>query len=385
MYDGDGDAVLMLEELESCCKTSSKKGSSLTDEGRQTFVEILLTFLGNPRTLFLKVAEQAFSVFASDITSNGLDSLIEILNTEENVAGQQALFAQGNDEMEEEDEGSDDPEDASDVEMVDGSGDSEIDESESHKSGSDEENDSSDDSSSDAESDGQDESDDEELQQFNALLAETLKTSNVVPGEDDDSSDDEDMDDEQMMALDPHLIKIFKQRSQVASKKKEREGAKQTVVQFKSRVLDLLSIYIEKQHSSPLALKLVLPLLQRIRPSGNKQIADKSYKLLKNYVGARKAGLPKPEEIDTVWELLEAIHAEAKMGSGSGLHANACSSASVYVAKVLVSLSKENYSRIVDVYAESQKEWFMDRKSTVQPSLFTEFQNWSTQTRKQGK
>jgi hypothetical protein len=377
VYDGDGDAVLMLEELESCRVSSSKKASSLTAEGRDTFVEILLTFLGNPRTLFLKVAEQAFSVFASDLTADGLHSLIDILNTEENLAGQQALFEQGNDEIEED---GDDPEDASDVEMISGE---DASEDGSASDSSDEEgNDSSDDGDSGEQSEPED---DEELARFDAMLAETLKTKAAAAGMPEESSDDEDMDDEQMMALDPHLVKIFKERSKITSKKKERVGAKQTVVYFKSRVLDLLAIYVEKEHSNPLALDLILPLLQRIRPNGNKQIADKSFKLLKTYVGAKKKALPKPEEDDSVWELLSAIHEEAKLGGGSTLHTTACSSASVFAAKVLVALNKENYARVADVYASSQKEWFMDRKSAVQPSLFTEFQNWSIQTRKQGK
>ncbi|KAF2204935.1 hypothetical protein GQ43DRAFT_453433 [Delitschia confertaspora ATCC 74209] len=375
VYDGDADAVLMLEELEAFRK-SSKKGS--TGEGSDNFVEIILTFLGNPRTLFLKVAEQAFSVFVPNITSDGLQSLLDILATEENIAGQQALFAQGDEEAIEAD-GSDDDEDASDVEMIDGeSGDSEEEGSEDNGS---------DDASSEEDSgDESGEEDPEELARFDALLAQTLQTSKPAAGMiPDNSSDDEDMDDEQMMALDPHLVKIFQERAKVTSKKKEREGAKQTVVQFKSRVLDLLAIFVEKQQSSPLALEIVVPLIQRVRPSTNKQIADKSYKILKSYFGGKKAALPVPEEENTVWQMLQDIHEEAKLGGGSTLHANACSSASVYTAKVLVSLNKKNYVKVVDVYAESQKEWFMDKKSAVQPSLFTEFQNWSTQTRKQGK
>jgi DNA polymerase phi len=39
----------------------------------------------------------------------------------------------------------------------------------------------------------------------------------------------------------------------------------------------------------------------------------------------------------------------------------------------------------VDVYAETQKQWFADKKSSLQPALFTSFQNWSLNARQQGK
>ena len=67
------------------------------------------------------------------------------------------------------------------------------------------------------------------------------------------------------------------------------------------------------------------------------------------------------------------------------MHADACSSASLHVVKVLVGLDKGNYAGIVDVYAETQKQWFTDKKSPLQPVLFTQFQNWSLNARQQGK
>jgi DNA polymerase phi len=44
-----------------------------------------------------------------------------------------------------------------------------------------------------------------------------------------------------------------------------------------------------------------------------------------------------------------------------------------------------NYEGVVDVYAESQKKWFAERKSALQPVLFTAFQNWSLNARVQNK
>ncbi|KAI0592291.1 dna polymerase protein [Pyrenophora tritici-repentis] len=306
-YNGEGDAVMMLDDLDASYKAFeasrkvSKKKKTSTSDGQNAFVEIVLSFSGNTRTLFRRIGEEAFSIFASEITAEGL-----------------------------------------------------------------------------------------QLTQFNNMLAMTLQTSKPDVNCDaaEDTSDESDMDDEQMMALDPHLSKIFKERSKTTSKKKEREDAKQNVVQFKSRVLDLLAVYLEKQYSNPLTLHVLLPVLRRTRANANKQTADKASKILKTFLDTRtkrKAPLPKPERIEEVWDLLKGIHEEAKLGNGAKVHADACASASLHVVKVLIGLDKGNYAGVVDVYAETQKEWFADKKSRLQPVLFTQFQNWSLNARQQGK
>lgn len=381
VYNGEGDAVMMLEDLDASRKAMLKKNKSSANQGSDIFVEIILSFLGNPRTLFRKIGEEALSIFASEISAEGLSSLTDILDTEENLEGQKELFNQADDDADEggsEDGSSED----SDVEMVDDN---------------DEDQDSADasesESASDEDSDGSDEDeseDDAELTQFNNLLALTLQTSKPnVDGEvADETSDESDMDDEQMMALDPHLSQIFKQRSKTTSKKKDREDAKQNVVQFKARVLDLLAIYLDKQYSNPLSLEVLLPVMRRTRANANKQLAEKASKMLKAFFDSRtkhKAPLPRSDNVDAVWEILRGVHEEAKLGGGAKIHADACSGASLHIVKVLVGLDKGNYSGVVDVYAETQKQWFSEKKSALQPVLFTAFQNWSLNARQQAK
>lgn len=391
VYNGEGDAIMMLDDLdasykafESSRKASSKKQKSSESDGQNAFVEIVLSFSGNTRTLFRRIGEEAFSIFASEISADGLQSLTDILDTEENLEGQRELFNQGDEDMEEDgssdgDDDDDEDEEDSDVEMIDGEGSDDASDSDSSDS----------DSGSDGSSD-EDSGDDAELTQFDNMLAMTLQTSkpNVNGDAAEETSDESDMDDEQMMALDPHLSKIFKERSKTTSKKKEREDAKQNVVQFKSRVLDLLAIYMEKQYSNPLTLNVLLPVLRRTRANANKQIADKAAKMLKAFFDTRtkrKAPLPKPENTEPVWELLRGIHEEAKLGNGAKVHADACGSASLHVVKVLVGMDRANYAAVVDIYAETQKQWFADKKSPLQPVLFTQFQNWSINARQQGK
>ncbi|KAF2012208.1 hypothetical protein BU24DRAFT_352794 [Aaosphaeria arxii CBS 175.79] len=365
VFEGDTDAVMLLEELDAARKSLDTK-SKTSSEDQSPFVEIILSFLGNPRVLFRNIAQDAFGVFAADITAEGLQSLTELLDTPENENGQKELFAQGDEDAEEAGSGSeDDDEDASDVEMVDGEDKAE--------------NDSADDSDSDS---ADADEDDEELTAFDNLLAQTLQTSraNVDPDAQDDSSEESDMDDDQMMALDPHLAKIFKERSKVTNKKKQRQDAKQTVVQFKSRVLDLLSIYLEKQYSNPLSIEVLLPLLRRIRTGANNPLTKKIDGVVKAYTVTRKnrkTPLPTPTDVYHVWKTLDSIHEEMKLG-GSSIHATACSNASLHLVKILVKLDKANYAKVVDVYAAIQKEWFMEKKSKIHPVLFTAFQTWST-------
>ncbi|KAF2635788.1 hypothetical protein P280DRAFT_522720 [Massarina eburnea CBS 473.64] len=372
IYNGDTDAVMMLDDIDASRKAvlNSAKGSAT--DGQDGFVEILLSFLGNPRTLFHKIANEAFATFASELSPGGLQSLTDILNTEETLEGQKQLFAQ-NDEVEEADEmdSDEDLEDASDVEMTGGG--SESGSSSDGDSGSEDADDSSE--------------EDEELTQFNNMLALTLQTSkpktNGEEGEaDEETSDDSDMDDEQMMALDPHLSSIFKQRSQITGKK-ERKNAKDNMVQFKSRVLDLLAIFLDKQYSNDLTLDVLIPVVRLTRASANKQLSDKGSKLLKTTFDThtkQKTPLPRPADVKSAVEVLRSLHEEARLGGGAMVHANVCSAASLHLVRVLVGLDRENYGRVADVYMESQKQWFKE-ESSMQPVLFSQFLNWSVQYR----
>jgi DNA polymerase phi len=365
---------MMLEDLETSSTAMLETPDDSAVHAQDGFVEILLSFLGNPRTLFHKIAIEAFATFASELSLDGLHSLTGVLDTEESLEGQKQLFAQDDNEFAEEEEKESD-EDGSDVEMIDNE----------HSGSEREEGNGSEEEPSSENSGTEDESDDEELIQFNNMLAMTLQTSKPsANGEvQDDTSDESDMDDEQMMALDPHLSNIFKQRSQITGKK-ERENAKHNMVQFKSRVLDLLAVFLDKEYSNSLTLEALLPMLRLTRATANKQLSEKSVKLLKSTFETHtknKTVLPAPDDVDSVLGILKGIHGEAKLGGGAMVHANACSTASLHLVRVLVRLNKENYGKVVDVYAETQKEWFTDKKSPLQLVLFTQFLNWSVQFR----
>lgn len=353
----------MLDELAFCYskfwgdKKSKKEDRS---DASNALVEILLSFASKPSKLFRRMSEQVFGVFADQITADGLQSLISVIEVKENLAGQQEMFDQQDDDEDEEMEDVDSLD--SDVEVID------VD-------------DADEDDSDDDEEEEEEEEDEEELAAFDAKLAEALGTHH--PG-DDDSDSDADMNDDEMEAVDEMLVKVFKARQQATTKKKDKQDAKETMTNFKNRVLDLLEIYVKKCHTSVLALDLILPLLRLTRKSTVKQISQRASEVLREYTRLCKGNaIPSlasgdDEEEDTiepVWDLLRAVHKEA-MISGPAAHSSAASQASIFLVKVLVAQDKQNISQIVDIYAETRKAQMLSNKCHVQPGFFTDWNNW---------
>lgn len=233
----------------------------------------------------------------------------------------------------------------------------------------------------------EDDGDDEEVAAFEAKLAEALGTHRGDQDLNEQSSgdSDEDMNDDEMEGLDNQLAKVFQARNEALGKKKDKKDAKENMANFKNRVLDLLEIYVKKCHSKYLALDLLLPLLRLTRRSSVKQISNKANSVLREYTRLCKgSAIPSLESTEAVWELLKAIHKEAAH-SGPPAHASGCSQASLLVVKVLVTHDKKAIADVVDVYAATRKEQLLSKKCHVQPSFFTDWNNWCVNTSKQVK
>jgi DNA polymerase phi len=80
VYNGDADAVSMLEELDFCFSKifTDKKSKEETADASDALVEILLSFASKPFQLFRRMSEQVFGAFADKISENGLDSLVSV-------------------------------------------------------------------------------------------------------------------------------------------------------------------------------------------------------------------------------------------------------------------------------------------------------------------
>lgn len=228
------------------------------------------------------------------------------------------------------------------------------------------------------------ESPDDELIAFTAKLESAVGTRPRIQGLDakESSSSDEDMDDEQMEALDYHLEKVFRERNKLTSKKNERRDAKENIINFKCRVLELLEIYVKQQHADTLALSLLLPILTVIRTTTSPLVASKACNLMREYARLCKGnGLPDATDVESVLERLEKVHDEAGKDA-SNAHGNACSQASLLLVRVLVAQDRELLRRVVNVYAGTQENTLFDSRCKVKTHFFTDWLNWCTSAKR---
>lgn len=381
VHAGETDALGVLEELRICYDKVFKSKSSSPDgedvDASEVLVEILLSFLSKPSVLLRKLAAQVFGSFVDRITDRGLGVMFGVLETKESLGGQSELFDRDSDE------------DGEDVEMEVGDSDMEVtkmDIDENEDEDGEDEGSGSEDDDDDTDEDEDEEQDESEVAKLEAALSEALGAHKAT---EDDS--DSDMDDDAMLALDEQLANIFKQRSAAAhkSKKQESKQAKETVTNFKNRVLDLLDIFAKSpraRESVAVSAKMLLPLLKCARTTGNKPIADHAANVVRNYAnglrGKEGDTVLSDEEKEELWGLLEDIHKEAAKDGGVGRerHKSACSQASLVVAKVCVAsggMRVEDVERAVGVYARSLTMWLTDRSWRVQSGLFTDLVNWA--------
>lgn len=371
IYNGEQESVEIMQDLLEAPVPGSSSELISTDP----LVEILLSFSSRPSKFLRTLTPIIFESIASGISSSGIESLTRVLETKENAQGQQEMF-EAADELSDMDVGSadndSDEENDSDVEILDAD-----EASESDDAGSESDPASGDDSMADGE--------DDELAAFDAALAAALGTSRA----DDDGSSadsDSDMDDDEMLALDEKLIEVFRARKQPENnKKKQAKDAKDTIVNFKNRVLDLLEVYVKHQYLNSCTVDLVLPLLRSIRTSQTKQITEHAHKVLKDLCSRCKGQnvpmLPNNNKTakNAVLQLLQDVHDEACL-EASNLHSSAASQASILLVKILVKNGAE-ISSLTTIYAQTMRRMLTDAKCKVQPSFFTDWNNWCVSAR----
>lgn len=370
VYKQEPDSVGVLEDVNSCYHSPKETG-----DASEMLVELLLSFVSKHSALFRKLAEQVFAAFAPEVTEDGLQSMVDILSQKESLAGQQELFDQndgdeadaGAEDDDEDDVEEMDVDDMSDVELVNG-----------EVVGKDNDNDEDDQDSSSEEDSESGEGDEDEEAAFDRKLADALGTADMDADEDSDGSD---MDDDQMMELEEHLTNIFKERKKGTSKKQENKDAKENIINFKNRVLDLLTVFVKSQYANGITLNLINPLITLIRTTSNQPTARKALTVLEQYFDTckkHKSG-PSLDSASQYFELLDAVHEEMRKG-GSKLHASACSRSSQFLAKLLVAKDEAHWENVAKRYVKLQAEWRRDGvKSRIHPSVFNEWHSWSMQ------
>ncbi|KAK3309718.1 DNA polymerase phi-domain-containing protein [Chaetomium strumarium] len=374
-YNQDPDVVDLFEELSECYDKLESHGSGSNEGISEYLVEILLAMVARPSALMRQVSQQVFEAFSGFMSEKAVRLLYEPLAVEESDRGRRLLFSTEDEDMMDAG-GSDEEELDSDVEIVD-----------LEDAGSEVPADS--DEGSDVEEESEGESADQNQEALDALddaLAKALGSHRLDKDAEADSSEESDMTDSEMMAVDEKLAEVFKQRAKVLNKKKEEKDAKDTVINFKHRVLDLLAIFVRQEAARPrpnrLVFDVLLPLVQLVRKTTTKALANKASEVItafsKSLKKARAAGekdhnMISNTDLGNLMAILRELHEEASMDMAHAF-ARAVSTASLAVASVLC--GPEGMRReVFELYARTQLRWFQGEVK-IQPAFFSDWLNW---------
>lgn len=383
LYNEEPDAVEILTDLKNCYeKLLSKQKDEDTDISAM-LVEILLAMVARPSQLMRQTAERVFEGFTSLMTVEALTLLTDTLAASESAEGLRALFDTDADmEDAEEVDGSDGGDESSldsDVEIVDLK---DVDEDSASEDGEGLDDD------TDEDDDDDESEDDGKTEQYKALdddLARLLNSHRLDKDKDAASSDDDsDVSDSEMIALDDRISAAFKMRMKDASKKKENRDAKETVINFKHRALDLLAIFAKKEAASPLALKLLVPFLQLMRTTKTRDLVKKAGNIIaelpkaQKKIRGNKAGEAQESEADfdknALTQLLEEIHEEMNKDD-SYAYAKAASTASLLVVNAILTKDVGMFQTVWDEYGGLAMQWAMYGGFQFS-TIITDWTNW---------
>lgn len=380
LYNEEPDAIEILNDLKQCHEKLFSKQSDEEGDVSALLVEILLAMVARPSSLMRQTAERVFEGFTGLMTEAALTLLTDTLAAKEDAEGLRSLFDTDAD-MEDAEEvagsGADDDEDdvselGSDVEFV-GMANAEEKEEDSDDEKNDEEE-----SGEEEEEEEEDEVMDEAESKLKALdddLAKLLNSHRLDKDNDAASSDDDsDMSDSEMMALDEKLSAAFRMQVKEGNKKKENKDAKETVINFKHRALDLLAIFARREAANPLAYRLLLPLLQMMRTTKTKDLARKAGNIIAELAKAQKkakaggASQPGEEEeqqqqdggldLEDQMQLLEEVHDEMTKDE-SHAFAKSASNASLLVVMSILSRDASRFHMVWDSYGGLAMRWAM--------------------------
>ncbi|CAN3372082.1 hypothetical protein DIURU_000386 [Diutina rugosa] len=414
LYLCDEEALQVLGELRMCFEqTFLAELDNGEFDTSVVLTEILLSLSVRKSSLTRRLVSTVWGSFMCTrndqgdlhVTPKALDLLYEVLVTKENKQGQLNLF-EGEGEYGPENEGDDDDDDEDDSQKEDDDSSSDSD-SDSDSDDEDDDDDEAekkanpskkaeddDDEDDDSDTDSSDSNDnantkDQLDEETRKKLAEALGVDNEVKFEDMSSDDDlseSSMDDDEMMEMDGELSRIFKERRDALEaiesgnkQKKEAEDAKEQMVFFKNRVLDLLEVFNKAEPNHPYNLTMIPSLLDLIRMTTDKNLGVKAHKLLKTKVSKTKVPAKEVQEgdADNFMEMLKLVQDKASQSKCSQSYSLACGQACIVLAKNIVSMDATKLDDVIDVYTQSLKTWAAPgSKSKIQPSLFFDFINW---------
>ncbi|KAK2600267.1 DNA-directed DNA polymerase [Conoideocrella luteorostrata] len=420
LYNEDPDAMEVLDDLSQSYDrlmlgNAGKKGET-NKGGSEILVEILLSMVARPSSLMREVSQQVFGVFTRQISAEGLELLTGPLASGESTKGQEELFNTEDDAMDvdsgfngEDDDKPEDVEEAGDIEDVEDASDFEIDSDVEFVGLNGDDDGGSDNDGNDSDEDeSQEEGEDDETkdgrkfnqkgewenpEELDDMLGKILNSHRLDKDIEAESSVDEgDMSDSEMFALEAQLSAAIAPRIKAnkPDSKKQKKDAKQSVVNFKYRILDLLDVYVKNEPLNALTLSLLMPLLNLMRTTSTKPLASRACEIILNYRKAlKKARSNKDKDNEDSFEtdnllslLVESLEEAGK--DDSQAYAKASSTASLIVASTMLRNDRKSIQQIGALFGKTWSDWTAGTVN-MHKSFFNSWQDWSLNIRNVGK
>ncbi|NXO73328.1 MBB1A protein, partial [Phainopepla nitens] len=319
LFKNQSETVDVLSDLLSCTerafgKEARKKKTDNSEPGWvEVMVEILLSLLAQPSLLLRRISKSVFVWICPSLTKRGLQLILDVFdpNQEQNEESAVVVMEESNKKT---------------------------------KSAKDTDEEGSEDSSDEDNTDSEDEKNEEVDDNFRSQLMKVLQAGNTLVCEGDKS--DEELDDEAMMALDKNISALFaEQQKRIQAKKDEKDRIRKEKIlrrDFKTKVLDLIDVFLIKQAENPLVFDIIEPLLQLIEQCMNsgsdKQEVDflqKTASIFKNSLCRNKQYCKRVASLqEDVHALVQRLVQKACKHSDSAV-ALYYFSASLYLLKVL--------------------------------------------------
>lgn len=148
-------------------------------------------------------------------------------------------------------------------------------------------------------------------------------------------------------------------------------GAQREATHFKNRVLDLVEIFVKTQATSPLIVRMIIPLITLIVGTGQdeKQLSDKAHGLLRSRVGKLKE-VPEIIDADNVVQVLNDVHSRAWKVHSSDVLAT-LSQCSLYLSRILS--HHGHTASILKAYDTSLRDFASRKGSALNSNFFLDF------------
>ncbi|KJA27489.1 hypothetical protein HYPSUDRAFT_35394 [Hypholoma sublateritium FD-334 SS-4] len=351
-------ASRMLLTLEGKKKKKSKQAEDTHEEAMEEPVDVLVDtiigFLEESTSYMRTIGNEVFSLLSGSVKESTIDLIVTQLERRN-----PAQLAENEDDT-----------------MADTNADENDDED--FESGDDE-----DDDQSNGEHSGDDSANEGEADlELRNKIEEALRINGIEPATGETDSEEEGlMDDDEMMAIDEQLAQVFRSRANELKAGKNIDVQREAT-HFKNRVLDLVDTYLKKQHSNPLVLRLITPLVDIIAGSGQdeRQLADKARGILRSRFNKAKE-VPTDVDANQVVVIATNLHIQARKTHSSDL-LSVLSLCSVYVAKILINLNEVDL--LLDLYKQSLADFVTRKNSGLNAHFFQDFikrfpsQAWSS-------